>query len=553
VTNRDSKGDSSTLDAIVRSAADAIVTADEFGNIVGWNPAAGRLFGHKEDDIVGKSLTTLVPERFRSAHEAGLSRVVGTGETRIIGQTVEVFGLHEDGHEFPIELSLATWLEDDKRFFSGIIRDITERFEMTQALATSEQRLEAILESANDAIISIDSVGRVVLWNPRAGDLFGYTADEMIGEQLTAVIPERFQGGHVEGVSRVTSGGERHVIGQTAELAGVHRDGREFPLELSLATWEADGQRFYSGIIRDITERKMAEDALQVANKSLNEKNDQLEALSGKLAKYLSRQVYDSIFEGKTDVQVQSYRKELTVFFSDIEGFTDLTDRLEAEVVSEILNSYLSEMATIADGCGGTIDKFIGDGIMIFFGDPESRGKKQDAIECVGMATRMKRRLAELRRDWAEMIGPEPLHVRIGINTGYCTVGNFGSEDRLDYTIVGGAVNAASRLESTAAVDQIQISHSTYSLVKDFFYCRPIGDVSVKGISHQLRTYEVVAEFADLGPTERIESEIGDFRVSLDPNSLDSQSAELAREALRSALAALDSADEQPDTTSPRT
>ena len=97
---------------------------------------------------------------------------MGTGETRIIGQTVEVFGLHEDGHEFPIELSLATWLEDDKRFFSGIIRDITERFEMTSALATSEQRLEAILESANDAIISIDSVGRVVLWNPRAGDLF---------------------------------------------------------------------------------------------------------------------------------------------------------------------------------------------------------------------------------------------------------------------------------------------------------------------------------------------------------------------------------------------
>jgi len=546
---RDARGNSSTLDAIVSSAADAIVTADEFGNIVTWNPAAALLFGYEEGDVVGKPLTTLVPDRFRSAHEAGLSRVVGTGETRIIGQTVEVFGLHEDGHEFPIELSLATWFENDKRFFSGIIRDITERFEMTRALATSEQRLEAILASANDAIISIDSVGRVVLWNPRAGDMFGYTADEMIGEPLTAVIPERFQSQHVEGISRVTSGGERHVIGQTAELAGVHRDGREFPLELSLATWEADGQRFYSGIIRDITERRMAEDALQVANKSLNEKNDQLEALSGKLAKYLSRQVYDSIFEGKTDVRVQSYRKELTVFFSDIKGFTDLTDRLEAEVVSEILNAYLSEMATIADGCGGTIDKFIGDGVMIFFGDPESRGRKQDAIECVGMATRMKKRIAELRRDWAELIGPEPLHIRIGINTGYCTVGNFGSEDRLDYTIVGGAVNAASRLEASAAVDQIQISHSTYSLVKDIFYCRPIGDVTVKGISHQLRTYEVVAEFADLGSSERIEAEIGDFKISLDPNSLNSESAEQAREALRSALTALDSAGEQPDKT----
>lgn len=544
---------SANLDAIVRSASDAIVTADGNGDIVTWNPAAEKLFGYDPAQIVGRSLKTLVPERFREAHEAGLSRVVETGETRIIGHTVEVFGLHRDGHEFPIELSLATWQEGEERFFGGIIRDITERAEMTLALSISEQRMEAILESANDAIISIDATGRIALWNHGAEKIFGYTSQEMVGEPMTTVIPERFRGPHTEGIARVTAGGERHVIGQTVELAGLHRDGREFPIELSLATWEADNERFYSGIIRDITERKMAEDALQVANKSLNEKNDQLEALSGKLAKYLSRQVYDSIFEGKTDVMVQSYRKELTVFFSDIEGFTELTDRLEAEEISGVLNTYLSEMATIADGCGGTIDKFIGDGIMIFFGDPETRGRRRDAIECVGMAIRMKKRLAELREEWSEKIGPEPLHIRIGINTGYCTVGNFGSEDRLDYTIVGGAVNAASRLEATADADQIQISHATYALVKDRYYCRPLGDVSVKGISHQLRTYEVVGEFGELGPTDRVEAEIGDFKMSLDPNSLDSESAEQAKEALRSALAALDSAGTESDKTTDET
>ena len=534
---------SGTLDAIVRSAADAIVTADAGGLITTWNPAAGRMFGHEEGDVIGESLATLVPERFRSAHDEGLARVVATGETRIIGKTVEVFGLHSDGHEFPIELSLATWLDEGERFFSGIIRDITERSEMTRALAVSEHRMEAILESANDAIISIDDRGRVVLWNRGAAEMFGYTSDDMIGEPVAAVVPERFREPHAEGIERVTAGGERHVIGQTVELAGLHRDGREFPIELSLGTWVADDRRYYSGIIRDITERKVAEDAVQVANKALNEKNDQLEALSGKLAKYLSRQVYDSIFEGKTDVHVQSYRKELTVFFSDIAGFTDLTDRLEAEVVSDVLNRYLSEMAAIADGCGGTIDKFIGDGIMIFFGDPQTRGRQQDAIECVGMALRMKQRTAELNEDWVDLVGPDPLHVRIGVNTGFCTVGNFGSEDRLDYTIVGGAVNAASRLEATAEADQIQISHATYSLIKDHFYCRPIGDISVKGISHQLRTYEVVGEFKNLGPEQKIETEIGDFRVSLDPNSLDSEATQQAREALRTALAALDAQD----------
>ncbi len=529
------------FDAVIESTADAIVTADSRGEIVTWNPAAEHLFGYTADEVRGRSLTLLVPERFRQAHQAGMSRVVETGKTRIIGKTVEVYGLHRDGHEFPIELSLATWEDEGERFFGGIIRDISERAEMTRALAASERRMEAILESANDAIISLNSRGRVVLWNASATEMFGFTSEEMLGEKLGAIVPKRFLEAHDEGIVRVTGGGERHVIGQTVELAGVHRDGREFPIELSLATWDIDGRRFYSGIIRDITERKKAEDALQVANKSLNEKNDQLEALSGKLAKYLSRQVYDSIFEGKTEVHVESYRKELTVFFSDIEGFTELTDRLEAEAVSDVLNTYLSEMATIADGCGGTIDKFIGDGIMIFFGDPETRGRKQDAIECVGMATRMKKRLAELRREWSETIGPDPLKIRIGINTGYCTVGNFGSEDRLDYTIVGGSVNAAARLEATADADQIQISHSTYSLVKDKFYCRPLGDVNVKGISHSLRTYEVVGEFDDLGPKERIEAQIGDFQVSLDPSSLDSEAAEQAREALTNALKALES------------
>ena len=531
---------SGTLDAIVRSAADAIVTADSQGLITTWNPAACRLFGYPDTDIIGMSLATLVPERFRSAHTEGLARVVATGETRIIGHTVEVFGLHQDGHEFPIELSLATWEDDGERFFSGIIRDITERSEMTQALAASERRMEAILESANDAVISIDDHGLVVLWNSSATEMFGYTSEEMTGEPVATIVPDRFREAHTAGIARVTSGGERHVIGQTVELAGLHRDGREFPIELSLGTWVADDRRYYSGIIRDITERKVAENAVQVANRALNEKNDQLEALSGKLAKYLSRQVYDSIFEGKRDVRVESYRKELTVFFSDIKGFTELTDRLEAEVVSDVLNRYLSEMAAIADGCGGTIDKFIGDGVMVFFGDPESRGRAEDAIECVSMALRMKHRTAELNREWADAIGPEPLRIRIGINTGFCTVGNFGSEDRLDYTIVGGAVNVASRLEATAEADQIQISHATYSLVKDRFYCRPMGDINVKGISHELRTYEVVGDFRGLDSEQKIETDFDGFKVSLDPSKLDTTETQQARDALRSALAALD-------------
>ncbi len=529
------------LGAIIDSATDAIVTADERGDVVTWNPAAARLFGYSTDDIVGRELAVLVPERFRAAHRAGLARVVETGQTRIIGKTVEVFGLHQDGTEFPIELSLATWIDGGSRFFAGIIRDVSERVALTHALAASQERLEAILRSANDAIVSVDAHGHVVGWNPHAAALFGYTEDEMRGEPLTAIIPERFRSGHLAGVERVASGGEMHVIGKTVELAGVHRDGREFPIELSLATWDVDGERYFSGIIRDITERKRAEEALHIANKSLNQKNEQLEGLSAKLAKYLSRQVYDSIFTGRTEVKVESYRKELTVFFSDIQGFTDLTDRMEAEVLSELLNSYLSEMSRIADEHGGTVDKFIGDGIMIFFGDPETRGRKDDAVACVQMALAMRERIFHLWEEWQQQIGTAELHVRMGINTGYCTVGNFGSEDRMDYTIVGGPVNVASRLESTADPDQIQISHETYMLVKDEIYCRPIGDVKVKGVARELRTYEVVGPIGMLSGRAAPIHQVGSgFTLTLDPGSLAAEDAEQARETLRRALAALD-------------
>lgn len=108
-----------------------------------------------------------------------------------------------------------------------------------------------------------------------------------------------------------------------------------------------------------------------------------------------------------------------------------------------------------------------------------------------------------VRRGWADFIGPDPFHVRIGINTGYCAVGNFGSEDRLDYTIVGGAVNVASRLVEAASPDQILISHTTYALIKDELYCRSVGDLQLKGIGPNKRTNEVVGEYEGRGQHRR--------------------------------------------------
>ena len=124
--------------------------------------------------------------------------------------------------------------------------------------------------------------------------------------------------------------------------------------------------------------------------------------LSTKLAKYFSPQVYDSIFSGKLDVKIQTKRKSLTVFFCDLQGFTKLTERLEPEILTELLTEYLTEMSKIAIKWGGTIDKFIGDAILVFFGDPETKGKKEDALACVSMALEMLEKLEELRGTWLE-------------------------------------------------------------------------------------------------------------------------------------------------------
>jgi len=251
--------------------------------------------------------------------------------------------------------------------------------------------------------------------------------------------------------------------------------------------------------------------------------------------------VYDSIFTGKRDVKVESYRRNLTVFFSDIAGFTELTDKMEAETISELLNHCLSEMARIAEKFGGTVDKFIGDGVMIFFGDPETKGEKEDAVACVKMALEMRDRVQALCREWSSQGSADPLHVRIGINTGFCTVGNFGSDERMDYTIVGGQVNATSRLETAAANDQILLSHATYALVKDEIYCEPVGQLQVKGISRPIKTYEAISTRDEYRKRSKRIEEAGDsFNLSVDLSALDADERRRAKESLMKALQALE-------------
>lgn len=243
--------------------------------------------------------------------------------------------------------------------------------------------------------------------------------------------------------------------------------------------------------------------------------------LARNLAKYLSPQVWEMIFSGKKRVRLETQRKKLTVFFSDIKGFTELSEELEAEQLTDLLNNYLNEMSKIALKYGGTIDKFIGDAVLVFFGDPTSQGAKKDAVNAVSMAIAMRKHMKVLRQQWRALGIDKSLEIRMGVNTGYCTVGNFGADTRMDYTIIGREVNLASRLESAAEAGEILISHETYALVKDVIMCRDKGQITVKGFSRALQIYQVVDFRRDLGASPSyLEHETPGFSMYLDINSV---------------------------------
>ena len=276
--------------------------------------------------------------------------------------------------------------------------------------------------------------------------------------------------------------------------------------------------------------------SLLTAQRELERKQSESATLSRKLAKYLPPQVWGSIFSGQTDVKLQTQRKKLSVFFSDIKGFSEISEELQPEALTELLNSYFTEMSRIALKYGGTIDKFVGDAILIFFGDPTSRGHKQDAIACVSMAIEMRKRMKMLRQKWRQHGINKPLQVRMGINTGYCTVGNFGAETRMDYTIIGKEVNLASRLESVAQPEEILIAESTYNLVRDTVMCRDRGQINVKGFSKPVPIFEIVDLRKELGASQSfVECELDGFTMYVDIDKIRNYDKDRVIQALESA------------------
>jgi class 3 adenylate cyclase len=415
------------------------------------------------------------------------------------------------------------------RLFRDTAIEIEEK--NLREVAEARQRLIDAIESISEGFALYDSEDRLALCNSRYREiLYPGIADTVIpGTPFETIIRQAVQ----RGIIKEAAGHEEEWI---AERLAAHRNPALTCVQhRSLDRWIQVNERRITGggtvaVYSDITE-------LMQRGESLAEKSAALEALSSKLSKYLAPQVYKSIFTGRQDVKIASQRKKLTVCFSDIADFTETTDKMESEDITHLLNHYLTEMSKIASDYGATIDKYVGDAIVMFFGDPESRGVREDALSCVKMALAMQRRMEELAEVWRNAGMETPLRCRIGIHTGYCTVGNFGSEDRMDYTIVGGAANLASRLESEASPGSVLISYETFVHVNDEIHCEEHGHIHVKGIAYPVATYRVVDLKSNLAsPAAAFHASLPHLKLESEPELMSSRERNQATAAVRDLL-----------------
>jgi adenylate cyclase len=381
----------------------------------------------------------------------------------------------------------------------GAIRDITRRklaeFRLVAASQSAEkarQQLNDALESMSEGLVLFNADDRIVVCNSRYRRFFIEAGGAEIGEMVQpgASLWDIIRMAHAKGMFPLIKGLdlEAHIERRKAlrrNPGGTVEQYLADGLWLKISEHRtADGGT--ASVYTDITEVKRRE-------AELASKTAMLESLSSKLAKYLPPQVYKSIFAGEQDVEIAPKRKKLTIFFSDIAGFTDTVEALQSEELTHLLNQYLTEMSKIALEHGATVSKFIGDAILAFFGDPVSRGLTEDAVACARMAIAMQRRMRELQAIWRGRGLEQAFELRIGITTGYCTVGNFGSEDRLDYTVIGHSVNLAARLQQGAERGEILVDGETRSLVEGAVRTEQRGTTQYKGISRPIQVYAVTA------------------------------------------------------------
>lgn len=338
---------------------------------------------------------------------------------------------------------------------------LSKKNEIESLLQEQNKRFQVICSSKNDAIITSDETKKILFWNKGAEYIFGYTSDEAIGQPLTLIIPSQLHQRHEEGIERMNQRKEPRVVGKVLELTAIKKGGEEFPIELTLGSWDNDGKRYYSGIIRDITEKKKAEQVIL----SEKRKADEL------LLNILPKQVADEL---KSSGKASTKRYEdVTILFTDFKDFTLMASSMSPVKLVKELNEIFSHFDDIMEAFQIEKIETIGDAYFAACGVPEKN--KDHAFQCIEAVKQMFRYLEE-RNKKTEL----QWKMRAGVHSGPVVAGVIGKK-KYSYDLFGDTVNTASRIETNGEVGKINISETTYELVKGKYNCIPRGQIHAKG------------------------------------------------------------------------
>ena len=242
---------------------DAIVVTDSEGRITNANAQVQRTFGYTREELVGQPVETLIPERFRGVHPNHRQAYNAQPSVRPMGVGLELYGLRKDGTEFPVDIMLSPIETAEGRVTFSVIRDISQRKRMEEALRQSEQQLRALFEFSPDAIIASDQEGQITQANARVESFFGYTRAELLGQSIDVLVPERFRRSHRAHRKDYSDQARVRPMGNGLELYGRRKDGSEFPADIMLGPVETAEGRMVLSVIRDLTEKREAEEALR--------------------------------------------------------------------------------------------------------------------------------------------------------------------------------------------------------------------------------------------------------------------------------------------------
>jgi PAS domain S-box-containing protein len=274
---RQSKEEAARLQAVMDTVLDGLVTIDDRGTIQTFNPAAVRIFGYIPDEVIGRNVKMLMPEPYHGEHDGYLKNYLTSGEAKVIGSGREVSGRRKDGSVFPMELGVNKMEIDGARAFVGTVRDITERKRAEDNMRAEASRLQAVMNTVLDGLVTIDSHGVIRSFNPSSVRIFGYQPEEVIGKNVKMLMPDPYHSEHDGYLGHYLTTGEKKVIGIGREVSARRKDGSVFPMELGVNEMQVDDERMFVGTIRDISERKNAEASIHDYVEKLKRSNQELD------------------------------------------------------------------------------------------------------------------------------------------------------------------------------------------------------------------------------------------------------------------------------------